>query len=357
MLEDLIRTWDGEAVVIRYHAPADTWMFIALHSTRGGAAGGGTRMKVYPTPADGLADAMRLAQAMTLKLSVAGGPNGGGKAVLVVPAIPQGERRRELLLAYGDLVESLHGAFRTAPDINTDDHDMDVLAERTRHAFGRTDANGGAGSTAPDTAVGVFHGIRAALAHVFGSDDPRGRSVVVQGAGGVGGVLTRMLAEAGAEVAVADIDPERARAVAAASGARVLPPEQALTEPCDVLAPCALGSVLNETSIPGLRCRIVAGAANNQLATPADADRLRDAGILYAPDFVINAGGVLHVVGLEMEHWSADRLADRLEGIGRTLSDIFAAAEAEGITTEAAAVRLATRMAEESTGRLEAVPG
>jgi len=170
-------------------------------------------------------------------------------------------------------------------------------------------------------------------------------------------VLTRMLAEAGAEVAVADIDPERARAVAAASGARVLPPEQALTEPCDVLAPCALGSVLNETSIPGLRCRIVAGAANNQLATPADADRLRDAGILYAPDFVINAGGVLHVVGLEMEHWSADRLADRLEGIGRTLSDIFAAAEAEGITTEAAAVRLATRMAEESTGRLEAVPG
>ena len=117
---DLIWAWDGEAVVVRYHAPADTWMFIALHSTRGGAAGGGTRMKVYPTPADGLADAMRLAQAMTLKMAVADGPNGGGKAVLAVPAIPQGEARRELLLAYGDLVESLRGAFRTAPDVNTE---------------------------------------------------------------------------------------------------------------------------------------------------------------------------------------------------------------------------------------------
>jgi leucine dehydrogenase len=349
MFDELIRDWNGEAVVIHYHAPLDTWMFICLHSTRGGAAGGGTRMKVYATPADGLRDAMRLSEAMTLKLAVARGPNGGGKAVLAVPRIPQGEERRRLLLAYGDLVESLRGAFRTAPDVNTDDRDMDVIGERTKHAFGRSESHGGAGTTGPDTAVGVFHGIRAAVGHVFGSDDLHGRRVVVQGAGGVGGVLAGLLTSAGAEVAVADVDAERAAAVAAATGARVIPVEDALTEPCDVFAPCALGGILNESTIPTLRCQIVAGAANNQLARPDDAGRLAQAGILYAPDFVINAGGVLHVVGLEMEGWSRERLEDELEGIGRTLTDIFRAAEAEGVTTEAAAERLALEREREGT--------
>jgi len=351
VFDELIRGWPGEAVVIRYHAGADTWMFVALHSTRGGAAGGGTRMKIYPTPSDGLADALRLSEAMTLKLAVANGPNGGGKAVLAVPAIPQGEARRRLLLAYGDLVESLHGAFRTAPDVNTSEEDMDVIGERTRHVYGRSERGGGSGSTAPDTAVGVLHGIRAAVAHVFGSDDLRGRSVVVQGAGGVGGVLVRLLAEAGASVAVSDISAERARTVAAACGARVIAPETALAEPCDVLSPCALGGILDATTIPTLRCRIVAGAANNQLASREDGARLHRAGILYAPDFVINAGGVLHVVGLEMEGWSRERLDDALAGIGRTLTEIFGTAEAEGIPTDVAAERLAAeRLATERTG-------
>jgi leucine dehydrogenase len=348
MFDELIRNWNGEAVVIHYDAPGETWIFICLHSTRGGAAGGGTRMKVYPTPADGLADAMRLAEAMTLKLAVARGPNGGGKAVLAVPRIPQGADRRRLLLAYGDLVESLHGAFRTAPDVNTDDHDMDVVAERTQHAYGRSDAYGGAGTTGPDTGVGVFHGIRAAVRHVFGSDDLRGRRIVVQGAGGVGGVLVGLLTAAGADVALADVDEDRASDVARATGARVISVDDVLGEPCDVLAPCALGGILNETTIPTLRCRIVAGAANNQLASPEDADRLDRAGILYAPDFVINAGGVLHVVGLEMEGWSRARLTDELEGIGRTLEDIFRTAEAEGVTTLVAAERLAHQRERES---------
>jgi glutamate dehydrogenase/leucine dehydrogenase len=306
-------------------------------------------MKVYPTSADGLRDAMRLSAAMTLKLAVARGPNGGGKAVLAVPRIPQGEERRSLLLAYGDLVESLHGAFRTAPDVNTDDRDMDVVAERTRHAFGRTEANGGAGTTGPDTAVGVFHGIKAAVEHVFGSADLTGRRIVVQGAGGVGGVLVELLTSAGADVAVADVDDDRAARVATATGARMIQADRALTEPCDVFAPCALGGILDEATIPSLRCRIVAGAANNQLATDEDAERLARAGILYAPDFVINAGGVLHVVGLEMEGWTRERLDDELAGIGRTLTDIFGSAEAEGITTEAAAERLARQREAEAS--------
>jgi leucine dehydrogenase len=316
-------------------------MFVAMHSTKLGPAGGGTRMKVYPTPAEGLRDAMRLAEAMTLKLAIAGAPRGGGKAVLAVPAIPQGEERRRLLHAYGDLLESLRGGFQTAPDVNTDDHDMDVISERTRYAFGRTVEAGGSGSSAPDTGVGVFHGIVAAVDHVFGSPDLAGRTVAVQGVGGVGGVLARLLADAGATVVVSDIDGARVDALAAEIGARVVPTDQVLTEECDVLSPCALGGILDAESIPALRCRIVAGAANNQLATPEDADRLHQRGILYAPDFVINAGGVLHVLGLEMAGWSREQVDDALLGIGRTLTEIFEAAESEGTTTEIAARRLA----------------
>ncbi len=355
MFDDLIREWDGEAVVIHYHAPTQTWMFIAMHSTELGPAGGGTRMKVYPTPADGLRDAMRLAEAMTSKLAIAGAPRGGGKAVLAVPAIPVGDERRHLLHAYGDLVESLRGSFQTAPDVNTDDRDMDIIAERTQYAFGRTEASGGSGSTAPDTAVGVFHGITAAVDHVYGSADLHGRTVVVQGAGGVGAVLSRLLAEAGASVSVSDIDPDRAAAVAAEIGGRLVAPDAALVEACDVLAPCALGGILDATTIPKLHCRIVAGAANNQLAGPAeDGLRLHEAGILYAPDFVINGGGVLHVLGLEMAGWSRERLDDALRGIGRTLTTIFETARAEGIPTELAAERLADQRIREAA---PALPG
>jgi leucine dehydrogenase len=341
LLEDLIRDWDGEAVVAHYDRESRTWMFIAIHSSVLGPAGGGTRMKVYPTPADGLADAMRLAEGMTRKMAVLDAPRGGGKAVLAVPEIPHGEPRRRLLHAYGDLVESLAGSFRTGPDVNTDDHDMDVVGERTQWAAGKTEAAGGAGSSAPDTAVGVYHGIRSALAHVTGLPDVRGRTVAIQGVGGVGSVLVRLLAADGAQVVVADVDSERAAELARETGARIVAADVIVDEPCDVFAPCALGGILSKDTIPRLRCRIVGGAANNQLATADDAQRLHEAGILYAPDFVINGGGVLHVLGLEIEHWTREHLDERLAGIGDTLSAIFRAAEAEGITTELAAERLA----------------
>jgi leucine dehydrogenase len=340
-LETLIRDWPGEAVVSHYDPASGAWMFIAMHSTVLGPAGGGTRMKVYPSLPDALTDAMRLAEAMTRKMAILDAPRGGGKAVLAVPEVPEGQARRRLLLAYGDLVASLRGAFHTGPDVNTDDRDMDVVAERTEFASGRTEANGGAGSSAPDTAVGVHHGIRASLEHVTGSPEVRGRTIAIQGVGGVGSVLARRLADEGASVVVADADPRRAVEVARETGGRVVSPDAVLAEPCDVLAPCALGGVLDADTIPRLRCRIVAGAANNQLATIADATRLQAAGILYAPDFVINGGGVLHVLGLEVLGWTRDQLEDRLHGIGRTLTDIYRIAAGEGITTEVAAERLA----------------
>jgi leucine dehydrogenase len=312
-------------------------MFVCLHSTRLGPAGGGTRMKVYDTPAEGLQDAMRLSAAMTRKLAVAGLPFGGGKAVIAVPEIPSGEQRRTLLLRYGDLVASLGGAYRTSSDINTGEADMDVIGERTEYVFGRSVEAGGSGSPAPPTAVGVFHGVRASLSHVYGSDDLEGRTVIVQGAGGVGSPLADHLANAGASVLVADIDPARAHAVAARIGGAALPADQLFESECDVYAPCAVGGVLSVDTVPRLRCRIVAGSANNQLAEPEAADLLHARGILYAPDYVINAGGAIGIVGLEQLGWSTSDLDTALARIGETLRQVYERADERGISTSAAA--------------------
>jgi len=341
LLEDLIGGWDGEETVIRFDRPTGTWMCICVHSTVRGPAGGGTRMATYPAPADGLADAMRLSAAMTRKMAVLAMPFGGGKAVLAVPEIPVGEQRRGLLLRYGDMVASLGGTFRTAADMNTSAADMDVIAERCRYVYGRSSEQGGAGDSGWGTARGVFHGIRASLGHVFGSEDVAGRTVLVQGVGSVGAQLVRALAGAGAKVLVADLGAGRAADVAAATGATVVAAAEALETSCDVYAPCAVGGTLSSRSIPGLRCRIVAGSANNQLAEPADAARLLSAGILYAPDYVINAGGVLQDLGLEELGWDHQELEQNLAAIGTTVRRVYALADADGISTEEAAERLA----------------
>jgi leucine dehydrogenase len=195
--EELLETWEGETAVIHRDRESGAWIFICLHSTRLGPAGGGTRMNVYETPAEALLDAMRLSGAMTQKLAVAGLPFGGGKAVIAVPELPSGEQRRALLLRYGDLVQSLGGTYRTSSDVNTNEADMDVIGQRTKYVFGRSVEAGGSGNLAPATAVGVYHGIRASLAHVFGSADLEGRIIVVPGAGAVGSALADQLADAG----------------------------------------------------------------------------------------------------------------------------------------------------------------
>jgi leucine dehydrogenase len=341
VLEELIRSWDGEQVVVRFDRPTGTWVFICIHSTARGPAGGGTRMNVYGTPAEALADAMRLSGAMTLKMAGIDVPFGGGKAVLAIPAPLEDGDRRGLLLRYGELVDSLGGTYRTGPDVNTTVADMDVIGERTPYVFCRSIERGGSGDPGPHTARGVFHGIRASVRHVFGSDELAGRSVLVQGVGDVGERLAEQLAHAGARVLVSDIDAGRASALADRIGAEIVAPVDVISTECDVYAPCALGGTLNAGSIPLLRCRLVAGCANNQLAEPEDAERLRQAGILFAPDFVINAGGVLHAWGAEGLAWTPEQVEERHAGLGDALLDIYAHAEAEGITTAEAAERIA----------------
>jgi leucine dehydrogenase len=334
--ESLLAGWEGEHAVLRHDAESGAWMFVCLHSTVRGPAGGGTRLRVYPAPADGLADAMRLSAAMTRKMAAAGMPRGGGKAVLAVPELPAGEPRKRLLRRYGELVASLGGSYRTAGDMNISPEDLDVVAETCPWVYGTTGRGGNSGR---GTARGGLHAIRATVDHVFGSPELASRSVLVQGAGAVGAVLARELGEAGARVLVSDVDPERA----AATGRETVPPERALDTEVDVYSPCAIGGTLDADSIPRLACRAVAGCANNQLAEPEDAERLQERGILYAPDYVVNAGGIIQLIGLEDEGWDEAQLEERLAGIGGTLRTLFAEADAAGITPAEAADRLVHR--------------
>jgi leucine dehydrogenase len=334
--ESLLAGWDGEQAVVRHDAESGAWMFVCVHSTSLGPAGGGTRMRVYPAPADGLADGMRLSAAMTWKMAAAGMPRGGGKAVLAVPELPTGEPRKRLLRRYGELVASLGGTYRTAGDMNVSPEDLDVVAETCPWVYGTTGRGGNSGR---GTARAALHAIRATAEHVFGSPELAGRSVLVQGAGAVGALLARELADAGASVLVSDVEDERA----AATGCETVPPAHALEAEVDVYSPCAVGGTLDAESIPRLACRAIAGCANNQLAEPEDAERLRERGILYAPDYVVSAGGIIQLIGLEDEGWDEAQLEERLAGVGDTLRTLFAEAEAEGVTPSEAADRLVRR--------------
>jgi leucine dehydrogenase len=341
-VQELLAGWDGESVSIHIDRDSGAWMFICVHSTALGKAAGGTRMKHYASPRDALADGMRLSEAMSLKFACVDFPHGGGKAVIALPApeVPRGEARRRLLREFGSFVDSLGGLYSCAPDMNTGAADMDVIAEVTPYVFCKTEAAGGSGDTSPDTAVGLMHGIRATCRYAFGSDDLSRRTVLVQGAGGVGGHLIDLLLDADATVIATDID-ERRLSTLRDKGLTTVAADDALTTGCDVLSPCAVGGILNPQTIPHLRSRAIAGGANNQLSSSSDADLLRKRDIAYAPDFVINAGGVLHGGGLEELHWSRTELDAKLAGIGDSVYEIFERAERDGISTDAAARRIA----------------
>jgi len=335
--DDLLADWDGEHVVIRHDSESGAWMFVGVHSTVLGPAVGGTRMRVYPTPADGLRDVLRLSAAMTQKLAGTGFPRGGGKAVLAVPGeLPTGEVRDRLLRRYGKLVASLGGTYRTAGDMNIKPGDLDVVSETCPWVYGGSSSGGDSG---PGTARGVFHGIRATVEHVFGSDDLAGRSVLVQGVGAVGANLARELAAAGAQVLVSDVDEARATA----TGFETVAPGAVIGFEVDVLAPCAVGAILNSETIPLLNCRAIAGAANNQLAEPSDAELLKERGIIFAPDYVVNSGGVIYLIALVDEDRDAAGIEAGLAGIADTLRGLFAEADADGITPAEAANRMVQR--------------
>jgi leucine dehydrogenase len=309
-------------------------------------------MWTYDDTRAAVRDALRLSRAMTFKSAVADLPLGGGKGVIMLPAghaPPDGEARRELLLDFADTVDALGGAYITAEDVGTSDRDMTVIAEVTPHVCGLAVERGSSGDPSPWTALGVQCAMEVACERAFGTGSLAGRSVSVVGLGRVGGKLARLLAEFGAELTVADVD-ERKRELADELGARWIDPDSALTADVDVVAPCALGGVLNDETVPELRCRVIAGAANNQLAADAIAVQLADRGIVWAPDFVANAGGIINIsVELEPDGYAPDRAEARVRAIGDTLRTIFDEADAAGTTPLAAAMALAYRRLAEAS--------
>jgi leucine dehydrogenase len=291
-------------------------------------------------------DALHLSRAMTFKSVVAGLPLGGGKGVIMLAAghaPPAGDARRDVLLDFGDTVDALGGAYVTAEDVGTSDRDMAVIAEATDHVAGLAVETGSSGDPSPWTALGVRCAMEVACERAFGTASLAGRRVAVVGLGRVGGKLARLLAEAGAELVVADLD-EGKRALADELGARWTDPDAALTAEVDVLAPCALGGVLDDDTVPELHCRVIAGAANNQLAADAIAVQLADREIVWVPDFVANAGGIINIsVELEPAGYDAARAEERVRGVADTTRAVFDHADATGATTLAAAIEIARR--------------
>ena len=317
-------------------------VIVAVHSTVLGQAVGGCRLWRYDDWQAGLGDALRLSSAMTLKCALAGLPLGGGKSVLAVPHDVEltAGLRRALLHDLGDAVESLSGAYGVGEDVGTSALDMATVAERTQFAYGLPEADGGMGEPSEPTAVGVFESILVTAEQVWGSSDLAGRRVAVLGMGQVGSRLAVRLREAGATLVVSDVDDAK-RELATTLGAEWLDPERVLAADADLLVPAALGGLLTPRTVPLLQCRAVVGPANNQLSEGSVADLMAERGILWAPDFLVNAGGVVY--GFEMEFGSKDPATAMVgvTAIGDTLRDVFARATTEGITPLAAATALA----------------
>jgi leucine dehydrogenase len=317
------------------------YTLVAVHSTTRGPSLGGCRLWGYGDARLAVRDVLRLSRAMTLKSAAANLPLGGGKGVIMAPVgKPMSARRRhDALLDFGDLVESIGGRYIAAEDVGTSSRDMALISTRTAHVAGLARRRGGSGDPSPFTALGVEAAIRAACERAFASDSLRDRTICVLGLGHVGSRVAKRCARAGARLVVADVD-ERKRALAEELGAHWQSPDAAWRAEVDVLVPCALGGLLDDRSVPELRCRAIAGAANNQLADERIAGLLQARGILWAPDFVANAGGIINIAE-EAGGYDVTAATRRVRGIGETLRTIFERSEATGETPLATAMELA----------------
>lgn len=343
-MESLLKTWDGETLITRFDRPSGAWIFMAIHSTRlGPPVSGGTRLKVYPTAQAGLQDALQLSAAMTLKLALAGIAHGGGKTVIALPPDFDPAQRSGLLRRYGALLKQLGGLFLTGPDVGVSPADMDIIGETGHpYVFSRTSQAGGAGDSGPGTAVGVLAAMRVTSEVVFGSDSLAGKQILVQGTGHVGRALILMLRQAGAEVLFSEVDAAAIDYFCNELGLRFVSPDRLCETACDIFSPCALGGVLTQETIARLECRAIVGSANNQLACPAGARRLRQRNILYAPDIAVNIGGLLSIIGMEREGWSQAEAFERVgHTVDRTLRQVYGLAAAKNIDTHTAALQIA----------------
>ena len=311
---------------------------IAIHSTALGPSLGGTRFYNYPDEDAALVDVLRLSKGMTYKAAAAGLAQGGGKAVIV--GDPSELAHDDLFRAYGQFIDGLAGRYITAEDVGTTVANMEIIATQTSFVSGLPIGSGGSGDPSPATARGVLASIRAVSNHLWNTDSLQGRRIAIKGVGKVGIALVEMLADDGAEIVVADVNDRATEVASSQFGAKVVAVEDIHRVECDVFSPCALGSDLNETTIPELACASVAGSANNQLAVDEDADRLAERGILYAPDFVVNAGGIINIAA-EAGGYNLEKANGMVDRIYENLTEILQASDTLGVTTEHAATHVA----------------
>lgn len=331
---------DHEQVVYCHDKDCGLKAIIAVHNTTLGPALGGTRMWPYKNEEEALVDVLRLSKGMTYKASTAGLNLGGGKAVII--GDPKKDKTEAMFRTFGAYVNSLNGKYITAEDVGTTVHDMAYIFMETPYVTGIPVSFGGSGDPSPFTAHGVLMGIKASVKEKLKTDVLKGVRVAVQGLGNVGFHLVEYLVKEGALVTVADIDKERVQRVATKFNLNPVDPETIVTSDCDVFAPCALGAVINDQTISKLKCKIVAGGANNQLAEHRHGDALLELGILYAPDYVINAGGLMNVF-VELEGYSRERAFEKTTQVYDNLMQVFRMSNEERIATHRAADRLAEK--------------
>ncbi|REJ82397.1 MAG: Glu/Leu/Phe/Val dehydrogenase [Bacteroidetes bacterium] len=328
-----------EQVTFCYDEESGLKAIIAIHDTTLGPALGGTRMWMYKTESEALLDVLRLSRGMTYKAAISGLGLGGGKAVIIGDS--KKDKTPKLFRKYGEFIESLNGKYITAEDVGTSTTDMVSVRETTKHVTGLPESMGGGGDPSPVTAYGVYMGMKAAAKKCWGTDSLKGKSVAVQGVGHVGENLVKHVAQEGAKVFITDINEEQLKVIAAKYGAEITGLEEIYDLNVDVYAPCALGATLNTENINRLRCAIVAGAANNQLADEkVHGKLLSDKGIYYAPDFLINAGGLINVYS-ELKGYNRKAALEQAEKIYATTLEIFKMADEDNITTVEAANKIA----------------
>lgn len=330
--------YDYEQLVFCQDKQSGLKAIIAIHDTTLGPALGGTRMWTYESEEAAIEDALRLARGMTYKNAAAGLNLGGGKTVII--GDPRKDKNEEMFRAFGRYIQGLNGRYITAEDVGTTVEDMDIIHDETDFVTGISPAFGSSGNPSPVTAYGVYKGMKAAAKAAFGTDSLEGKTVAVQGVGNVAYNLCRHLHEEGAKLIVTDINKEAVERAVAEFGARAVDPDDIYSQECDIYAPCALGATINDDTIPHLKAKVIAGAANNQLKETRHGDQIHDMGIVYAPDYVINAGGVINVAD-ELYGYNSERALKKVEGIYGNIERVLEISKRDRIPTYLAADRLA----------------
>jgi len=333
-----LETYDYEQVVFCQDKESGLKAIIAIHDTTLGPALGGTRMWTYESEEAAIEDALRLAKGMTYKNAAAGLNLGGGKTVII--GDPRKDKNEAMFRAFGRYIQGLNGRYITAEDVGTTVADMDLIHEETDYVTGISPSFGSSGNPSPVTAFGVYRGMKAAAKEAFGTDSLEGKKVAIQGVGNVAYSLCEYLHEEGAQLIVTDINKEAVQRAVEAFGATAVDPDDIYGVECDIYAPCALGATINDKTIPQLKAKVIAGSANNQLKETRHGDLIHELGIVYAPDYVINSGGVINVAD-ELYGYNYDRAMKKVEGLYDNIAKVIEISKRDGIPTYVAADRLA----------------